>query len=103
MIRSAILTLGLLALSSCDVPREIGTRSEKVEIVKVKPPKHFELSLKILRTNEISTSYVAKRCGSWNRAKTGQVFEMPFTIYENKKKERTIYGSSEFLRRRYCD
>lgn len=60
---------------------------QQYEVVGVRPPKHFMLSLKNTDTGQIfSDVYVAKHCSNWNKFKKGQILTFEEVTYKYEKK-----------------
>lgn len=61
--------------------------TQQYEVIGVRPPKHFMLSLKNTDTGQIfSDVYVSKHCSNWNKFKKGQVLTFEEVTYKYEKK-----------------
>lgn len=60
---------------------------QQYEVVGVRPPKHFMLSLKNTDTGQIfSDVYVSKHCSNWASFKKGQILTFEEVTYKYEKK-----------------
>lgn len=61
--------------------------AQQYQVVGVRPPKHFMISLKNTDTGQIfSDVYVSKHCSNWNTFKKGQILTFEEVTYKYEKK-----------------
>lgn len=60
---------------------------QQYEIIDIRPPKHFMISLKNTDTGQIFPDvYVSKHCSNWNTFKKGQILTFEEVTYKYDKK-----------------
>lgn len=56
----------------------VGSEVRVYELVSMKPPKRFNVTLRDVKTGEISEHYVVKRCANWEKNIIGNQY--PLTV-----------------------
>lgn len=86
MWRCIMLVL-VVALSGCTSYTEVERTAQTFEVTKVKPPKRLYVTLKDLKTNEVTRVYVAKRCSQWRKIKVGSTVSLTKVTLRNEHGE----------------
>lgn len=86
MWRIAMLCAVVL-LSACTSYTEVERTAQEYEITKIKPPKRLYVTLKDLKTNEVTRVYVSKRCSRWREIKVGSTVTLTKVTLRNDQGE----------------
>lgn len=86
MWRVAMLCAVVL-LGACTSYTEVERTAQEYEITKVKPPKRLYVTLKDLKTNEVTRVYVSKRCSRWREIKVGSTVTLTKVTLRNDQGE----------------
>lgn len=82
-----MVIISALFLAGCGLKDKVVDIQDKMyEVVEIKPPKHFYITLKDVETGEIyKRLYVSKRCSSWKKLEKGSQWAFREFTYEGKK------------------
>lgn len=81
------LMCAVLMLTACTSYTEVERTAQTFEVTKVKPPKRLYVTLKDLKTNEVTRVYVSKRCARWREIKVGSTITLTKVTLRNDKGE----------------
>lgn len=86
MFKYIIAILACIFLFGCELPKEI-KRVEKIyEIIEIKSPKRFKVTLKDTENGIIyERLYVSKWCSSWRNLKIGSKWKFDEVTYQKGK------------------
>ncbi len=72
----------LILLSGCDAAVVLKSVEKEYEVIEIKRPKYFKVTLKDKVTGETySRLSVSKRCSSWNKLKIGDTLKFKEVTY----------------------
>lgn len=83
MFKHIIAIFACIFLFGCELPKEIKRVEKTYEIVEIKKPKRFKVSLKDVETGVIyKMERVSKRCVSWDKLKIGSKWKFEEVTYQ---------------------
>ncbi len=86
----------LILLSGCDAAVVLNSVEKEYEVIEIKRPKYFKVTLKDKLTDEIySRLSVSKRCSSWDKLKIGDTLKFKEVTY---RRANDVYKEIEGVR-----
>jgi len=76
--------------------REVSRVEKTYEVVDIKPPKRFYVSLRDTQTGQVYKDlYVSKRCSHWQKLKINSQWKFPEVTYQGRKTYSRVQGYGE--------
>jgi hypothetical protein len=78
-----IIFLVCFSLLGCEFPKEIKRIEKTYEVIEIKKPKRFKVSLKDIETGVVYKMVsVSKRCSNWQKLKIGSQWKFDEVTYK---------------------
>lgn len=83
MLKNLVLVFSCIFLFGCELPKEIKRVPKTYEVIEIKKPKRFKVSLKDTENGTIYKMVrVSKRCSNWQKLKIGSKWQFDEVTYQ---------------------